>query len=335
MSYPIDIVYTWVDDSDPIWKKKRQSYLPKSSVNHDVSGDCRFQNNDELLYSLRSVAKYCDWVNHIYIVTDNQKPDWLNEKHCKISIVDHKNIFDNEQDLPTYNSMAIEWNLVNIKGLSEHFIYLNDDMFIGKKLSEDYFFNSLGNAKIFSLNKIKNDHKLLDKSLLKNKKNNPYQHSIINSRQAVYDKVEYLARYFPTHGAYVFNKSKLTELKKIYSKLINETISSRFRTNDNVFIYSLYSFHQQSEGFETTTIKRLKKDPRLYRLIPFFNSNNYYLYAGLDIKRKRLTRYYQLIQLFSPPIFCINDCAGATPKRRKEMSSFLEKRYSDKSIFEL
>ena len=34
-----------------------------------------------------------------------------------------------EAYLPSYNSSAIELNIHRIRGLSEHFIYFNDDMF--------------------------------------------------------------------------------------------------------------------------------------------------------------------------------------------------------------
>jgi hypothetical protein len=35
--------------------------------------------------------------------------------------------------LPTFSSPAIEANLHRIAGLSEHFLYFNDDVFLGKK----------------------------------------------------------------------------------------------------------------------------------------------------------------------------------------------------------
>ena len=291
-----------------------------------------FIDNDELIYSLRSIAKNCAWVNHIYIVTDAQRPEWLEKECSNVTIIDHKEIFECEEHLPTYNSMAIEWNITNIKDLSEHFIYLNDDMFFGKALSDSYFFDAEKRARLFCVKKRSTENELLDKSLIQ--KDNPYQHAIVNSRQAVYDKTGYLANSHPAHGAYVFNKSTLLELKEVYSELVEQTVSSRFRTNKNVFIYALYSFHQQSCGVSVTSIKRLKKEPWMYRLLPKFNSDDYYLYAGLDVRRKRLTRYYKLIELFSPSMYCINDCADATPSRREEMRLFLEKMYPEKSPYE-
>ncbi len=73
----IDLVYLWVDENDKNWREKKSKYTTKS-YNKDAVDDCRFVNNDELKYSLRSIEKYAPWINRIFIVTDNQTPEWLN-----------------------------------------------------------------------------------------------------------------------------------------------------------------------------------------------------------------------------------------------------------------
>ena len=78
ITFPIDLVYLWVDDTDEVWRAKRQLYRPEQRTNSaDATSEARWRNNDELRYSLRSVEKYAPWVNHIYIITDNQRPSWL------------------------------------------------------------------------------------------------------------------------------------------------------------------------------------------------------------------------------------------------------------------
>ena len=42
-----------------------------------AANDSRYISRDELRYSLRSVDMYADWVRHVYLVTDNQVPPWL------------------------------------------------------------------------------------------------------------------------------------------------------------------------------------------------------------------------------------------------------------------
>ena len=85
MELKIDLVYLWVDGNDPAWLKKRQPYLKK-----EINTTGRYQDNQELKYSLRSIDKHLPWIRKIFIVTDNQVPPFLDVNHPKIEIVDHK-----------------------------------------------------------------------------------------------------------------------------------------------------------------------------------------------------------------------------------------------------
>jgi len=143
------VVYTWVDGGDPEWQKVRAHMAVAYTGTQAVDGNaqCRFRNHDELKYSLRSLWKFAPFINHIYIVTCGQTPQWL-QAHPKITIVNHKEIFLNKTDLPTFNSHAIESNLHRIPDLSEYFIYFNDDMLLGSIVTQDEFFTSDGKIKL-------------------------------------------------------------------------------------------------------------------------------------------------------------------------------------------
>ena len=105
----------------------------------------RFMDNDELLYSLRSIETYAPWFRHVYLVTNGQIPSWLNVSHPKIRIVQHEHIFPNLSHLPTFSSPAIESHLHRIKGLSKRFVYFNDDVILGKQVwPEDFYSPSDG-----------------------------------------------------------------------------------------------------------------------------------------------------------------------------------------------
>jgi UDP-N-acetylglucosamine-lysosomal-enzyme len=100
----------------------------------------RYRDNNELLYSLRSVEKHVPFVRNIFIVTDGQIPSWLNLTHPKIKIITHEQIFRNPANLPSYNSNGIEVNIHRIPGLSRHFLYFNDDFIVGRNVSiEDFW----------------------------------------------------------------------------------------------------------------------------------------------------------------------------------------------------
>ena len=69
------------------------------------------------------------WINSIYLVTFGHVPEWLDISNDKLHIVKHEDFIPCEY-LPTFNSNTIDLNLHRIKGLSERFIYFNDDMFV-------------------------------------------------------------------------------------------------------------------------------------------------------------------------------------------------------------
>jgi len=109
----------------------------------------RFEDNDELRYSLRSVEKHAPWVRHIFIVTNGQIPSWLNLDDERVTIVSHSDIFVNRSHLPTFSSPAIESHLHRIPGLSEWFIYMNDDVFFGRDVWPDDFVTASGAQKVY------------------------------------------------------------------------------------------------------------------------------------------------------------------------------------------
>lgn len=151
-SDPIDVVITTVDGSDPVWREKFDAMLSARTgvpVLAKTANSARYTNHDELRYVLRSIYYYAPYVRNIYIVTDNQCPAWLDAGHPQVHIVDHREIIDPEY-LPTFNSDAIESCLWKIPGLSERFIYFNDDVVLMAPTSETTFFTSNGIPRFFA-----------------------------------------------------------------------------------------------------------------------------------------------------------------------------------------
>ncbi|XP_033105239.1 N-acetylglucosamine-1-phosphotransferase subunits alpha/beta-like isoform X2 [Anneissia japonica] len=114
----------------------------------DVSAS-RFEDNEELRYSLRSVERYTPWVRHIYIITNGQIPSWLNLDNPRVTIVTHKELFQNHSHLPSFSSPAIESHLHQIPGLSKKFIYLNDDVMFGNDVWPDDFYTHSRGQKVY------------------------------------------------------------------------------------------------------------------------------------------------------------------------------------------
>lgn len=137
----IDFVVTWVDGEDPAWVREKRRYEgTRSSIQvKEENSDCRYRNDGLLRYWFRSVEKYAPWVNKIHFVSCGQKPEWLNENHPQLNIVSHSDYIPSEY-LPTFCSRTIELNFHRIKGLSEHFVLFNDDEYLLRPVSPDFYF---------------------------------------------------------------------------------------------------------------------------------------------------------------------------------------------------
>lgn len=109
----------------------------------------RYRDNEELRFSLRSLEAHAPWVRRVYLVTDNQIPAWVDLENDRLRIVTHGDIFPNASHLPTFSSPAIEAHLHRIPGLSRHFLYFNDDVFLGADVWPDDFMSPSGSQNVF------------------------------------------------------------------------------------------------------------------------------------------------------------------------------------------
>lgn len=132
----VDAVVTWVDGQDPVHIRQRNSYLEQEigySLKDEATDDARFHSVGELWFCIHLIRKNAPWINNIFLVTDNQRPDWLTKavtEALKVKVVDHRDIFGRHTDyLPTFNSNSIENVLFNIPGVSKRVVYFNDDFF--------------------------------------------------------------------------------------------------------------------------------------------------------------------------------------------------------------
>lgn len=205
----IDFVITWVDMDDPNWKKSFSEHSGRIDNSKNEVTEARFRDHGLLKYWFRGVQEFTPWVRNIHFVTCGQKPDWLNTAHPKLKLVDHKDYIPNEF-LPVFNSSLIEIYLHKIPGLSEQFVYFNDDFFIINHTSKERFFkNDLPND--IAAFRHNFGFKLWSKCLKNNIR-------IINER---FDKREVLRRdhdkwFHPSYG----KKARLTRLLKPYGKFV-------------------------------------------------------------------------------------------------------------------
>ena len=134
----IDFVVTWLDSSDSKWQKEYEFY--KANGKGDKS-KARFRDMNFFQYWFRAVEKYAPWVNKVFLITNGKFPDWINKNNPKLVLVKHEDYIPKEF-LPTFNSCTIELHMHKIKGLSEHFVYFNDDIILNSPIKPDYYFKN-------------------------------------------------------------------------------------------------------------------------------------------------------------------------------------------------
>ncbi|MHC3469586.1 stealth family protein [Streptomyces sp. 7R007] len=244
--FPIDVVYTWVDDSDPVWRASRDAARGRlgadggGALHEQAANDARYTSRDELRYSLRSIHQYAPWVRHIFLVTAGQVPAWLNTDFPGIRVVDHREIFSDPHALPTFNSHAIESQLHHIPDLSEHFLYLNDDVFFGRPVQPGHFFHPNGLTKFFQ-------SKALIPSGHADTADLPVNAAGKNSRGLIAQRFGTVISQKMKHTPHALRRSVLAEIEQVYAKAHWVTQHARFRSPHDVPIASslhhYYAYH--------------------------------------------------------------------------------------------
>lgn len=257
----IDAVLAWVDGSDPKHFEKKNRYLKHLnkpySKNYDAS---RYSSNYEINYAVLSLLKYASFLRHIYIVTDDQTPEIMEDvkanypdQYKKIKIVDHKEIFRGfEDNLPSFNSRSIANLTYRIKGLSSRYIYLNDDFLLIKPCSEMTFFN--GERPVlrgkWNLNSFyRMWWNSLKMQFYKISKINKEPRASFHLSQWVAAKaMGYKLRYWTnSHSPHPINKEAVEELFKENPNLLLNNIKPQFRNRSQFSSIALYNHLEKSK----------------------------------------------------------------------------------------
>ncbi|KAL0218492.1 hypothetical protein P9112_004145 [Eukaryota sp. TZLM1-RC] len=139
--HAVDAVYTYVDSSDKLWQR---AFNEQKKSPEDFVQPQQWRTTNELKYSMRSLYKFIKFIHHIYIIVSSpsQIPTWIDPNNPYVTFVYHPEIFPDRSHLPTFSSLTIEANLWRIEGLTNNFIYLNDDFFMARDVPRNYFFNN-------------------------------------------------------------------------------------------------------------------------------------------------------------------------------------------------
>ena len=314
----VDIVYLWVDSSDISWqKKRRESFKVFLKRNEDDIGlyantEGRFRDNGELRFNLRCLEKFFPEHGHVFIVTDDQKPEWLLASN-RVTIIDHQDIIPKNTN-SIFASDHIESYIHHIPNLSENFFYLNDDIFFGMPVDTKWWFDS--KLKYFYDNEPHNSYKESQPDLL-----SPINGSIQSS---VWLKEKY-KNYKHTnialaHAPRPFKKSLLLQVEKEAIDLFRKVRSVNFRSwkTPAVLVDSV------PRWLEHHGYAKIIQSDSLY-----IESGSYEIKAELDLLKQKFGKI---------PFFCINDTcdnANASDKRLQSVKEEMEAMLPNKSSFEI
>lgn len=310
----IDIVYLWCDGDDEKIRAKRRLLERKLGIVRDeqVNGACRYRSNDDLRYSLRSVAEYVPWIGRIFLVVDDDQtlPDWLDVTHPKIRIVRHSEIMTPDM-LPSFNSNTIVSRIGFIEGLSEQCLIANDDTLFARPVSPDFFFASDGLPIIrFATKRVRRDQPSV------------YERQLENSERAVEARFGRVGEFpqacgrYPDHTIVAARKSDMMKLHEVFPDEMRFVAHAHFRTAEEVqphIFYCLalatgcahFKLAADVQGLEGPAFAdtQIFSTPQGWRAIP-----------------ERIAR-------FRPAAVCLNDAGGIGEEDRAWLQDFYQRSY--------
>ena len=270
----IDAVISWVDGQDPLYQQKLRSFCAEQGLNHQVAVEpTRINQVNEIHYCLHGLRRFAPWIRTIYIVTNQQIPPTVTALQGKafgnkLKIIDQNELlFESNATLPVFNSLSIEWLIWRIKGLSNHFLYLNDDFFIIREVTPEDFFRN---------------HRVILRGEWKVQAMQKWSYQI---KQRVFSWMGCSAPELKTnpHRSWQENSAQLMGWKKRFYLLPHAPFP--------LFKETFESFIKQNPQFLSDNIRYPFRDPNQISSIP--------LMIHLELKQKRVIfdSYYQTIMV--------------------------------------
>lgn len=232
MRTKIDIVYTWVDGSDAVWRFKRAKAARENEdapLIRTANVEGRFRDNNELWYSLKALEAYFPDHGHIFLVTDNQRPEWIEQFPC-VTVIDHADIL-HPGGLPTFSSMNIEACLHRIDGLSEYYLYFNDDVFLCRDVTVENFFTE--NGVIFNASIVE-----VPRNAEGSERFTALEVAVQSIKWLKFQGYSEVVRNLPGHTPMPVIKRTMIEMEKIYSDLFRVSRLEQFRCRGSFSLLS-------------------------------------------------------------------------------------------------
>lgn len=341
----IDAVITYVNGSDPVFNASLQAERKKGVKIYYAQTPNRFDDHNDLRILLRSLDRHGRLFRYIFLVVsgETQVPGWLNRSHPKIKIVYHSDIWEVKSQLPVFDSLAIESNLHHIPGLSEIFVYFNDDLVVTSDLRPTDFLLTDGKSHLSAIKyrpdllipiKYKPSENLSDSHWV-----GPATRTRNKMRELCAEKLKTTLAFdhMPLHAPHVLVRSVLYHAEKnpALNAWFNFTSASKFRNGYELNIAMLMNIYSQcvfnlqiywgkSTDVGYLGVNRNNPEPKYLKVILS------------NIKRHKQTIKHRLLKYL-----CLNDVTEFNnitdigTKAAEIIYGFRESLFPDKSEFEL
>ena len=311
ISFDVDMVFSWVDGNSAEYIAARRARMAGAVLGEGDDHEARFRQIDELKYALRSVYMFAPWVRRIFIATDSPVPAWLAD-HPTVTVVRSGEFFADPLVLPTHNSQAVESQLHHIEGLSEHFLYSNDDMFFGRAVGPDMFFTPGGITKFIEAEtRIGLGENDAERS--------GFENAARVNRKLLWNRFGRITTRHLEHTAAPLRRSVVAKMEREFPEEFAKTAASVFRAADNISVTnSFYHYYALLTGRATTqTAAKVRYIDTTLR-------------AGLNALPRLLAKR-------NVDFFCLNDGSFpevAADERAELVTDFLENYFPIKAPWE-
>ena len=314
---PIDIVIKYIDLTD------------KELIREGITQVKKDQDNQELKYSVRSIFQYVPWVRKIFIIMPNQKVKYFrpyNEIKDKFVYVKDKDLIG----FDSANSAIFQLNLFRLKsfGLSDNFIYMDDDYFFGDSLKKwDFFYFDEKIQKVVP-HIITSDFKEMDYNETINK----------------YNKLFSLREKLNPHAFFGWKLSMLASEKLLLENFNIKPMLTTYFTHVAIPL----NIHDIEECYDLILRRYKYIEETLYSLdrhILILQSEHLFTLYALNVKKRKVhyvSYNYLIIKIIKEeylhtPLYVVNRDGDTkyVEEDYKRAKDILEKRYPKRTKYEL
>jgi len=307
---PIDVAYTWVDDRSPGYLDQLRSYARSP---HDLNPNRTRDNLELLRYSLRSLALYAPWVRNVHLFTCRpQVPRWLDTRHPRLRITHHEEVME-PRLVPTFSSFAIVLHLHRLPGLSRRFLYLEDDMLLGVRVTPGDFIDGDNRLRVYP--------RLAGTTHEAREHDSPWTAALANANRML-DQRFGPARRWVSHFPLAVDIGLWEDMLAEWPEALGATRSNRFRSHGDVAPEFLYLHYARSRG-RASAASLIQS----YRQAFYFPLEN-------RLAQMRLQR--AAAEVLRPKFITMNDNFGerAEPRVETYLRGLLERWFPEPSPFE-